>query len=496
MDIQPVILSGGSGTRLWPLSREHYPKQLIALCGEHSLLQDTVLRLEGLEKTASGSDDKFSIKAPLIVANEEHRFLIAEQLRQINKSFEKIILEPVGRNTAPALTLAALAAVKDGDDPVLLVMPADHVIQNIDAFQKSIIDGAQLASSDYLVTFGIVPDTAEIGYGYIKKGDAINSVANFIGQFVEKPDKSTAEEYLESGQYLWNSGMFMMRASVWLNAIDHCQNKIYKHSQNAFTNGSDDVDFYRVENSSFESCPSDSIDYAVMEKITASTPDSLAEGEDDIRDLKSAVIPLAAEWSDVGSWSSLWEVSQQDQDGNVIKGDVYTYNTNNSLLISEHGLLATVGIKDMIVVETADAVMVASKDNAQDVKKLVDLIKKDKRTHHQSHQRVYRPWGSYESIDTGDRFQVKRITVKPGASLSLQMHHHRAEHWVVVSGTAKVIRGDETFLVAENESTFIPLGIKHRLENSGAIPLEMIEVQSGSYLGEDDIVRFEDKYGR
>ena len=495
MEIQPVILSGGSGTRLWPLSREHYPKQLIALCGENSLLQDTVLRLEGLGDKAAQSGESISVLAPLIVANEEHRFLVAEQVRQVNQSFEKIILEPIGRNTAPALTLAALAAIKNEADPILLVMPADHLVKKVDAFQKVLTQGAQLADSGNLVTFGIVPNTPETGYGYIKKGAETSNDGFFINQFVEKPNKETAETYLKSSQYLWNSGIFMMKASVWLKAIDHFQPDIASHCKKAFAEGSDDVDFYRVDKSTFESCPSDSIDYAVMEKLTDSSPHDLA-GEGEQKNISSAVIPLDVEWSDVGSWSSLWEVSDQTKNGNVIKGDVYTCNTTNSLLISEHRLLATAGLNDVIVVETADAVMVASKDHAQDVKKLVESLKGDERTQFQSHRKVYRPWGYYESIDVGERFQVKRITVNPGASLSLQMHHHRAEHWVVVKGTAKVTRGEETLLISENESTYIPLGVKHRLENPGAIPLELVEVQSGSYLGEDDIVRFDDKYNR
>ena len=499
MNIQPVILSGGSGTRLWPLSREHYPKQLIALGGENSLLQDTILRLAGLESKTPKSGKPVTVSSPLIIANEEHRFLIAEQTRQIGKTFEKIILEPVGRNTAPALTLAALAAEKSGNDPILLVMPADHVIQNIDAFQNALIAGAELAEASTLVTFGIVPDAPETGYGYIKKGEALQGEACLIERFVEKPDRATAEQYLQSGQYLWNSGMFMMRASVWLSAIEMHHGKIAAACKAAFEKGSDDVDFYRVDHNTFEACPSDSIDYAVMEKLTSLPPRPLGgegwgEGVND--NISSAVVPLDAAWSDVGSWSSLWEVSPRDENGNVIKGDVYAHDTKNSLLISEYRVLATAGLEDMIVVETADAVMVAHKNQAQDVKKLVELIKADARTQHQSHRKVYRPWGCYESIDAGERFQVKRITVNPGASLSLQMHHHRAEHWVVVKGTATVTCGEKQILVAENQSTYIPVGEKHRLENPGAIPLELIEVQSGSYLGEDDIVRYEDNYGR
>ncbi len=485
MNIQPVILSGGSGTRLWPLSREHYPKQLIALYGNHSLLQETLLRLNGLDKKSAD----VQVRPPLIVSNEEHRFLVAEQLRQVGCSFEKIILEPVGRNTAPALTLAALAATRGGQDPLLLVMPADHVIQNVDAFQHTLLTGAQLAENAYLVTFGIVPCSPEIGYGYIMKGAALNGDATTIARFVEKPDIATAEQYLQSGQYLWNSGMFMVRASLWLKAINLHQPTIATASKAAFDAGSEDVDFYRVDKQLFSDCPSDSIDYAVMEKIVTTETDGA-------NTIKGAMVPLDAAWSDVGSWASLWEVSPHDEVGNVIKGDVYTLATKNSLLISEHRILATAGLEDMIVIETADAVMVAHKDQAQEVKKLVELIKADGRTQHQSHRKVYRPWGYYEAIDSGDRFQVKRITVNPGAALSLQMHHHRAEHWVVVRGTAKVTTGEQQILLTENQSTYIPIGIKHRLENPGAIPLELIEVQSGSYLGEDDIVRFEDVYGR
>ncbi len=485
MNIQPIILSGGSGTRLWPLSREHYPKQLIALYGNNSLLQETLLRLNGLEKQSAD----IQMRSPLIVSNEEHRFLVAEQLRQVGCSFEKIILEPAGRNTAPALTLAALASIRDGQDPLLLVMPADHVIQNVDAFQKTLFAGAQLAENDYLVTFGIVPCSPEIGYGYIMKGAELSGDATTIGRFVEKPGTTTAEQYLQSGQYLWNSGMFMMRASLWLKAINLYQPVIAAASKAAFDAGSEDVDFYRVDKQLFCDCPSDSIDYAVMEKIVTTEADS-ANG------IKGAMIPLNAAWSDVGSWTSLWEVSPHDEVGNVVKGDVYTLATKNSLLISEHRILATAGLEDMIVIETVDAVMVAHKDQAQEVKKLVELIKADGRTQHQSHRKVYRPWGCYEAIDSGERFQVKRITVNPGAALSLQMHHHRAEHWVVVKGTAKVTAGEQQLLLTENQSTYIPIGVKHRLENPGTIPLELIEVQSGSYLGEDDIVRFEDVYGR
>ncbi len=447
-----MILSGGSGTRLWPLSREHYPKQLIPLYGENSLLQDTILRLDGLETKTAENGASISVKQSLIVANEEHRFLIAEQVRQIGKQFDKIILEPIGRNTAPALTLAALAAERSGDDPILLVMPADHVIQNIDAFQRALIAGTQLAEDSSLVTFGIVPQAAETGYGYIMKGAPLDYGACLIERFVEKPNKETAEEYMQSGQYLWNSGIFMMRASVWLQAINTHHPVIAEACKAAVEEGSDDVDFYRVDKQHFSDCPSDSIDYAVMEKIVSTNEQGV----------RGAMVPLDAAWSDVGSWSSLWEVSPHDNAGNVIKGDVFTHDTKSSLLISEYRVLATAGLEDMIVVETADAVMVAHKDQAQEVKKLVELIRVNGRTEHQSHRKVYRPWGCYESIDAGERFQVKKIMVNPGASLSLQMHHHRAEHWVVVKGTAKVTCGEKQLLVAENQSTYISIGEKHR----------------------------------
>jgi mannose-1-phosphate guanylyltransferase / mannose-6-phosphate isomerase len=473
--IQPVILSGGSGTRLWPLSRELYPKQLLPLISDATMLQETVSRLEGIQQ----------LSAPLVVCNEEHRFLVAEQLRAIEKAAGKIILEPVGRNTAPALTLAALA-IADQPETVMLVMPADHVIQDVVAFQAAVNEGMQLAQQGYLVTFGIVPDSAETGYGYIQRSDSIDGyTALKIKTFVEKPDKVTAENYLVSGEYYWNSGMFMMTAAIWLNEIkQHCP-EMYQHCEQAYQKGIQDTDFYRVDAEVFAACPSDSIDYAVMENAVGETATHPA-----------AVVPLSAGWSDVGVWSSLWQVGAKDGKGNVIKGEVMAQNTENSLLFSSHRLVATVGLRDTIVVETADALLVADRHNTQDVKKVVEWLKLQKRSEHLTHRRVHRPWGSYETIDLGERYQVKRITVNRGAALSLQLHHHRAEHWVVVKGTAQVTRGDEVFLVTENQSTYIPLGVKHRLENKGAIPLEMIEVQSGSYLGEDDIVRFDDVYGR
>jgi len=477
--IQPVILSGGSGSRLWPLSREHYPKQLLALVSENSLLQDTVIRLK------QGENSGLTVKSPLLVCNEEHRFLVAEQLRQIQTPASNIILESIGRNTAPALTLAALAVSQKSNDDVMLVMPADHVIRDVDAFNTAVSHGAQLASDGAMVTFGIVPSHAETGYGYIKSGVTQDNDRSYVVEkFVEKPDEKTAKAYLASGDYFWNSGIFMMKASIWLKAMQCFRPDINDVCRASFDKGKQDHDFFRADADVFNACPSDSIDYAVMEKAT------LAE------EFALAVIPIDVGWSDVGAWSSLWDVSERDNDGNVIKGDVSTKDTKNSLLISEHRLLASVGIEDMIVVETADAVMVAHKSRAQEVKSIVEGLKSSNRSEYQSHRRVYRPWGSYESIDNGERFQVKRIIVSPGASLSLQMHHHRAEHWIVVQGTARVTCGEKDFLLSENQSTYIPLGVKHRLENPGSFDLELIEVQSGSYLGEDDIVRFDDVYGR
>jgi len=474
VSIQPIILSGGSGTRLWPLSRELYPKQLLPLITENSMLQETVARLNGLADIAE----------PVVVCNEEHRFMVAEQLRALDKPAKNILLEPTGRNTAPALTLAAL---KTEPESILLVMPADHVFQDINSFQQAVITAAGLALENYIVTFGIQPVKAETGYGYIRKGELINnsSDAYSIDKFVEKPDIETATKYLNSGEYLWNSGIFVTKSSTWLAAIQRFQPEIYESCKKACDEGQQDQDFFRVATDIFSQCPSDSIDYAVMEKITGD------QGE-----FKSAMVPLDAGWSDVGAWSSLWEVGEKNEQGNVIKGEVFLENTEDSLLFTEDHLLVGIGLKNTVVVRTADATLIADKEHVQNVKNAVEWIKQQKRTEHMNHRKVYRPWGSYESIDMGERYQVKRITVNKGASLSLQMHHHRAEHWIVVKGTAKVTRDDETFLVSENESTYIPIGVKHRLENNGAIPLEMIEVQSGSYLGEDDIVRFEDIYGR
>lgn len=466
--ILPVIMAGGTGSRLWPLSRQLNPKQFLKLCGDSTLLQQTLSRLDGLHTSA-----------PSIICNEDHRFMVAEQLRQLTVKNASILLEPVGRNTAPAIALAALNATRNGQDPVMLVLAADHFIANQSAFQEAVKEAEELALQDKLVTFGIVPTQPETGYGYIQRGSALPEQGYQVARFVEKPDSATAQGYLDSGDYYWNSGMFMFKASVYLQALQEFRPDILDACKRAFEAGSQDLDFVRVDAAAFADCPDDSIDYAVMEKT---------------RD--AAVIPLDAGWSDIGSWSALWEIGTKDEQGNVCKGDVLNIGSSNSLVYAESKLVATVGVDNLVVVETKDAVLVAHMDRVQDVKKVVEAIKNDGRHEHMNHREVYRPWGVYDSIENGERYQVKRITVKPGAKLSVQMHHHRAEHWVVVSGTARVTNGDKTFLVTENESTFIPIGEVHALENPGKIPLELIEVQSGSYLGEDDIVRFEDKYGR
>ena len=482
MLIQPVVLSGGSGTRLWPLSREKYPKQLLPLIGEDSLLQATVRRVEGIAGV--------ELAAPMVVCNEEYRFVIAEQMRLMGKP-GTVVLEPLGRNTAPALTIAAHAAIQNGADPVLLVMPADHVIMDGAAFRVAVVKGAQLAQAGAVVTFGITPDAPETGYGYIQSGAAFGADgAKVIARFVEKPDLQTAQAYLDEGTYSWNSGLFMMKASVWLAAMERCRPDIAQACATAWSEGRADGEFVRVGKEAFSACPSDSIDYAVMERLAGqggAVLDGLPTG---------VVIPLSAGWSDVGAWEALWNVLPKDDAGNVAQGDVLMQDSRNTLALSEGRLIACVGVDDLIVVETADAILVAHKNKTQDVKKIVDRLKQAGRSEGQAHRKVFRPWGWYDSIDHGERFQVKRIVVKPGAALSLQMHHHRAEHWIVVSGTAKVTVGEKTLLLSENESTYIPLGTTHRLENPGKLALEMIEVQSGSYLGEDDIVRFEDVYGR
>ncbi len=478
MNLQPVILCGGSGTRLWPLSREQYPKQLLALTGKETMLQATVRRID-----ASLAGAGTQVLAPIVVGNEDYRFITAEQLRQVGVTPAAVVLEPVGRNTAPALALAALAALEGGDDAVLVVMPADHIIDDVKAFRAAIARAAVYAEAGKLVTFGIRPTCAETGYGYIRAGAALAGLGGGqeIHAFVEKPDAPTAERYLASGKYLWNAGIFVMRASVWLERLGALRSEIVAACRAAFAARSQDRDFLRVGREAFAACPADSIDYAVMEKLAA------GEG---------VVIPFAAGWSDVGAWDALWQIDGKDGDGNVLRGDVMAVNTRDTLAISQSRLVACVGLVDAVVVETPDAVLVAHKSRIQQVKEVVARLKREGRTEADAHRKIYRPWGYYDSIDAGNRFQVKRIVVNPGAALSLQMHHHRAEHWIVVRGTARVTRGEETFLVSENESTYIPLGTRHRLENPGKVALEMIEVQSGAYLGEDDIVRYDDTYGR
>ena len=488
--ILPVIMAGGTGSRLWPLSRELYPKQFLTVTGEQSMLQQTVARLYGIEHTA-----------PVLICNEEHRFIAAEQMRLGGYEHGGIILEPVGRNTAPAIALAALQAVNnagDGEEPILLVLAADHVIEDEQAFTSSVEKALPFAENGQLVTFGIVPTAPETGYGYIRAGAQVESEkiqaesgkvkaesgkvkadAFEVAEFVEKPDLTTAEEYLESGEFYWNSGMFMFKARRYLEELEKFAPDMLDVCKHAIAAPSQDLDFVRVDKAIFETCPDDSIDYAVMEKTDA-----------------AMVVPMDAGWSDVGSWSALWDVSSKDENNNVSKGDVIVVNTVNSYLHAENKLIATVGIDNLIVVETKDAILVANKDQVQDVKSIVNELKKAGRSEYKLHREVYRPWGKYDSVDSGARDHVKRITVKPGEKLSIQKHHHRAEHWIVVSGTASVLNGDKTILVGENESTYIPLGTIHALENPGKIPLEMIEIQTGSYLGEDDIVRFEDKYGR
>lgn len=490
MSLQPVILSGGSGTRLWPLSREAYPKQFLPLTSSHTMLQETVRRLDGLEE--EHPHDGMGLVDPIVVCNDAHRFLVAEQMRLIGRESAAIILEPKGRNTAPALTLAALAATKGGKDPVLLVMPADHTIANEPGFRTAVADGFNLANHGAIITFGIVPTVPETGYGYIRQGAAISDAkltgrAFALDAFVEKPDLQTAEAYLERGDYLWNSGIFMMTASLWLSLIERLRPDIAEGSARAFGQGTREGDFWKLDAAAFAACPSDSIDYAVMERLA---------GGQIPGDTQALVLPLNVGWSDVGAWSALWEVREQDAAGNVLDGDAFVHDAHNNLLMAKSRMLAAVGVDDLIVVETPDAVLVTRKDRAQDVKAVTQYLQREQRIEHRHHQKVHRPWGDFEGIGRGPRYQVKRLTVKPGESLSLQMHHHRAEHWVVVSGTARVTCGDQSFLLTENQSTYIPVGATHRLENPGTITLEIIEVQSGSYLGEDDIVRYEDAYQR
>lgn len=462
--ITPVIMAGGSGTRLWPLSRALYPKQFLPLAGAGTMLQETLLRLESLD-TAQ----------PITLCNEDHRFLVAEQLRVVDR-VGTIVLEPAGRNTAPAVALAANLAKKE--DPLLLVLAADHVIADTQGFVEAVNKAVPLAEAGKLVTFGIVPHTAHTGYGYIQAGETVGQARKVV-QFVEKPSAEVAETYLASNTYLWNSGMFLFRASRYLEELEKYRPDIAVACSKATENLCVDHDFVRVDETSFLRCPEDSIDYAVMEKTS-----------------EAVVVSLDVGWNDIGSWSALWEIGEKDEGGNCIRGDVLTHDTSDSLIFGEDRLIATVGLKDIVVVDTKDALMVATKDRVQDVKAIVNILKKENRDEAILHREVYRPWGKYDSVDVGPRYQVKRITVKPGAKLSVQMHHHRAEHWIVVSGTAKVTRGEKSFLVTENQSTYISIGEHHSLENPGKVNLELIEVQSGSYLGEDDIVRFEDLYGR
>jgi len=464
----PVILSGGAGTRLWPLSRELHPKQLLALASDsRTMLQDTVARVDGLPE----------LGGTIVVCNESHRFMVAEQLRLQGLQGAAIVLEPVGRNTAPAIAVAASVATRHGD-PLLLVLPADHVIRDVEAFRRAVRAALPAATAGKLVTFGVVAHQPETGYGYIRRR-AGQGPAYDIERFVEKPDLATARSFVASGDYYWNSGMFLFRASRYLEELQRHAPDIAARCREASAGASSDLDFIRPDPAAFTDCRADSIDYAVMEKTS-----------------DAVVVPLDAGWSDVGSWSSLHESVGHDARGNFTRGDVIAEDTDGCFLYAQSRLLAAVGLKDHVVVETKDAVLVAPKDRVQDVKKIATRLKAEGRPEHSLHREVARPWGSYDSVESGDRYQVKRLTVKPGASMSLQMHHHRAEHWIVVSGTARITRNDEVFLLEENQSTYIPVGAKHRIENPGKIMLHIIEVQSGSYLGEDDIVRFEDRYGR
>ena len=467
--ITPIILAGGTGSRLWPKSRAALPKQFLSLTSTHTMLQDTITRLPSTD-----------MNPPMLICNENHRFLAAEQLRKVNIEHSGIVLEPVGRNTAPAIAVAAMLATQNGQDPLLLVLAADHLISEHQAFADAIQAAQSLALEGKLVTFGVVPTEAHIGYGYIKAGKAVNTLGFEVAEFVEKPDAATAQTYLDGKQHFWNSGMFLFKASVYLQELQKFNPAIYEACERAIAHTEADLDFIRINKEAFEACPDDSIDYAVMEKTQS-----------------ACMVPLDAGWSDVGSWSSLWEThDKKDAQGNACIGDVMLEGVNNSYINSEQRLIAVIGLDDVVVVETKDAIMVANRHKVQDIKSIVNKLKAQHRSEFEFHREVFRPWGSYDSIDNGQRYQVKRISVKPGEKLSVQMHHHRAEHWIVVSGTASVTVGEETNLVTENESVYIPIGEVHALENPGKIPLELIEVQSGSYLGEDDIVRFSDRYGR
>ncbi|MEY4759788.1 MAG: hypothetical protein RLZZ268_1286 [Cyanobacteriota bacterium] len=469
----PVILCGGTGTRLWPLSRASYPKQYWALAGrgDDTLLQQTQQRLEGLPGLAP----------PLLICNEDHRFIVAEQMRQIGVEPAAILLEPIGRNTAPAVAVAALQATAQGDDPLLLVLAADHVIREAAAFRATVVAGTAAAEAGQLVTFGIVPTAPETGYGYIEAAQSLAAASTPvpIARFVEKPDRATAEAFLATGRFTWNSGMFLFKASAILAELERLAPEVMSTCRAALEQDSADLDFLRLEREAFAGCPNVALDVAVMEKTD-----------------RGAVLALEAGWSDVGSWSALWETADQDDQGNVLRGRVIHEDARNCYLRSEHRLVVGLGVEDLVVVETDDVVLVAHRDRAQDVKRIVGLLEQEGAPESKAHRKIYRPWGSYDGVTEGERWQVKRIVVNPGASLSLQMHHHRAEHWIVVQGTAVVDKDGRQELVGENQSTYIPLGCRHRLSNPGKIPVELIEVQSGPYLGEDDIVRFEDRYGR
>ena len=466
--MHPIILSGGSGTRLWPLSRPLYPKQFLALHSDKTLFQETVLRL-----------DAIGTSNPTVVCNEEHRFIVAENMRVIEHEPQDIILEPIGRNTAPAIAVAAITALKHDQDAILLVLPADHVIEDIKAFGDAVKDAEALAKKDFLVTFGITPTEPHTGYGYIQSGDTIDNNSYKIKAFKEKPDLKTAKSFIKDGSYLWNSGMFCFKATTYLEELEKYHPDIITHAKAAVEKSYEDLDFIRLDEDEFKKCNDISVDYAVMENTD-----------------KGAMVSLNASWNDVGSWDAVWKISEKNENNNVCKGDVIAHDTKNSFIHAQDKLVCTLGLKDIIVVDTQDALLVAKKDNVQDIKNIVDELKQKDRKEAKHHRTVYRPWGHYDSICFGERDQVKRISVKPGAKLSLQKHFHRSEHWVVVKGTAKVTKGEETLMISENESVYLPVGIVHALENPGKIMLELIEVQTGSYLGEDDIVRLEDIYGR
>ena len=469
--IIPVILAGGSGSRLWPLSRQHYPKQLLKLFGDKTMLQQTILRLTGLQ----------DLGAPIVVCNVEHRFMVAEQLSEIGLSDTAIILEPLARNTAPALALAALHARETQPNSTLLVLSADHMIRDVEEFQHVVKIAAESAAKNHLVTFGVQPTHPETGYGYIKTNQSSGNAAEtfVVEQFVEKPDLKTAESYLAAGCYYWNSGMFVFKTDVFLSELQKYSPDVISTADQARTWAVRDLDFIRVDKESFAVAPNISIDYALMEKSS-----------------NVVCVPLNAGWSDVGDWKSFSDVSQKDETGNSFIGDSIDVGSTNTLVFSQHKLVATLGVNNLMIINTPDAVLIADKSQAQQVKAIISQIEKQARTEHMQHREVYRPWGCYDAIDNGDRYQVNRIRVKPGASLSLQVHHHRAEHWIVVKGTALVQKNDEVILLSENESTYIPVGAKHRLSNPGKIPLEIVEVQSGPYLEDDDVIRYEDSYGR